>query len=147
MTQAARLYHDNGKAGQSGWESEGWREAAADYHANRTEPRVDQAEFARLEALMRDDVPILAAERMAYAHHFKGRAASSTVEALMYLLRRRGAAALQEKPVQQRLSQLSQQQLREVCGRLQKFKPEIARAWTTGEVDLVTALWDSHHGR
>ena len=55
----------------------------------------------------------------------RGRAADSTVEALMLGLRR-GPQALSQPGT----AQLSEQQLVEVITRLQKFKPEIAPAWT-----------------
>jgi len=46
------------------------------------------------------------------------RAAASTVEALMYSLRERGAAALSEKPTQRRLAELCTDQIRIVIERL-----------------------------
>jgi hypothetical protein len=67
----------------------------------------------------------------------KGRAAASTVEALMLGLRERGTAALSEAKVQRRLFELSDQQVIEVGNRLQKLKPEIARAWTAAEVQAL----------
>jgi len=63
----------------------------------------------------------------------KQRAAASTVEALMCGLRR-GAGELERSEVRFRLFQLDKPQLREVIGRLQKFKPEIDRAGTAEEV-------------
>jgi hypothetical protein len=62
------------------------------------------------------------------------RAAASTVEALMFGLRERGVAALQEIVVQQRLADLGDDQLIEVAGRLQRLKPEIARAWSDDDI-------------
>jgi hypothetical protein len=61
-------------------------------------------------------------------------AARCAIEALMLSLRERGLAALEEPAVRRRLAQLSEQQLFEVGDRLQRLKPEIARAWTAREV-------------
>jgi hypothetical protein len=58
----------------------------------------------------------------------------STVEALMLGLRERGVQALKVPAVKQRLSELSDDQIIEVGNRLQRLKPEIARAWTADEV-------------
>lgn len=71
----------------------------------------------------------------------QGRAAVSTVEALMFSLRERGAAAVQEPAVRFRLAQLSKWQLSEVGDRLQRLEPEIARAWTPDEVAILVDAW------
>jgi hypothetical protein len=65
----------------------------------------------------------------------KDRAAESTVEALMYSLRSGGA--LEEPGTKRRLFELSDSQVIEVGNRLQKLRPEIARAWTTNEVEIL----------
>ena len=64
-------------------------------------------------------------------------APQATVEALMYSLRERGAEALQERDTLRQLSDLSDQQVIEVGNRLQKLKPEIARAWSAAEVQVL----------
>ena len=64
-------------------------------------------------------------------------APQTTVEALMLGLRERGAKALSESVVQMRLSELSDDQVIEVGNRLQRLKPEIARAWTAAEVETL----------
>jgi len=69
-----------------------------------------------------------------------------TVEALMYSLRERGIKALEEQATKRRLSELSEEQLHEVCGRLQRFKPEIARAWRADEIAVLVDRWNSCHG-
>jgi hypothetical protein len=61
----------------------------------------------------------------------------TTIEALMLGLRERGVAALKEPDTQRRLAELSKGQLVEVATRLQKLKPEIARAWTDNEVKTL----------
>jgi hypothetical protein len=60
-----------------------------------------------------------------------------TVEALMWSLRERGTQALEELATKRRLSELSDRQVIEVGDRLQKLKPEIARAWSIEEVKLL----------
>ena len=74
-----------------------------------------------------------------------GRAASSTVEALVFSLRA-GGTALAFPHARRRLSELSEAQLHEVSARLQKFQPNIARAWTPIEVELLVAVWSDLHG-
>jgi hypothetical protein len=63
------------------------------------------------------------------------RAPSPVVEALMLGLRERGTKALAEQDVKRRLSELSDQQVVEVGNRLQRLKPEIARAWNAEEIE------------
>jgi hypothetical protein len=66
-----------------------------------------------------------------------GRAADLTVEALMFSLRECGVAALNEPDTQRRLVGLSKAQVVEVATRLQKLKPQIARAWTDSEIKTL----------
>ena len=73
-----------------------------------------------------------------------GRAAASTVEALMYSLRAAGGA-LACPHARRRLSELTEAQLHEVCARLQAFRPHVARAWTPVEVELLVAIWFDLH--
>ena len=65
--------------------------------------------------------------------------APTTVEALMYSLRR-GTDALSNPDTLVRLAELDDQQLREVMVRLQKLKPEIAREWTSKQVEILAAV-------
>jgi len=75
-----------------------------------------------------------------------GQAPQATVEALVYGLRD-GIDALPTKPERpRRLSELSADQLQEVCARLQNFKPTIARPWTADEVDALVSIWIKSHG-
>jgi hypothetical protein len=55
----------------------------------------------------------------------------------MYGLRERWVAALNEPAVQRRLLALSDQQVGDVCGRLQRLKLQIARAWGDEEVQTL----------
>jgi hypothetical protein len=73
------------------------------------------------------------------------RAAASTIEALMFSLRG-GGAALACPHARRRLSALTEAQLHEVSARLQKIDPNIARAWTPIEVELLVAVWSDLHG-
>jgi hypothetical protein len=66
-----------------------------------------------------------------------GRASISTVDALMYSLRERGAKALAEPDTIRRISELSDEQFREVVVRVQKFNPHIAPPWKPEEVEAL----------
>jgi hypothetical protein len=77
--------------------------------------------------------------------HFDGArrchgAPQMTVEALMFAMRS-GAKALGESSNLRRLKDLSEAQLHEVCARLQKFKANIARAWTQAEIEGLVTIW------
>jgi hypothetical protein len=69
-----------------------------------------------------------------------------TVEALMFSLRERGTKALEEANTKRRLSELSEEQLHEVCGRLQRLKPHIAPAWPPEQITILVDAWNSCHG-
>jgi hypothetical protein len=103
----------------------GWRDAAVDYHKDRsvrvsvTSYTADQ--LARLRELMADNVTL---ERAWHEiNHPADRAAASTVEALMLALRERGAAALAEPEYQKRLADMSTAQMRDVLARLMALRP------------------------
>jgi hypothetical protein len=72
------------------------------------------------------------------------RAAASSVEALTHSLQR-GVDELTRPDTQRRLSELSEEQLHAVCGRLQNFKPEISPAWTPEEVKALISIWGTIH--
>ena len=76
-------------------------------------------------------------------HTLRDRAVASTVEALMFELRG-GTRVLSETACTRRLSVLSEQQLHEVCARLQRLK--IARAWTPDEIATLVEKWNGCHG-
>jgi hypothetical protein len=71
----------------------------------------------------------------------RDRAASATVEALMFSLRERGTRALEEPDTRRRLSELSKEQLAEVGDRLQRLKPKIARAWNADEINTLVQTY------
>ena len=64
----------------------------------------------------------------------------------MFSLRERGTAALTESDARRRLGALSEGQLHEICARLQKLKPEIARPWANADVELLVEAWVTCHG-
>src|SRR5262245_15878308 len=99
----------------------------------------------RLRHLLDDNVSLDRAWHELNAERLHGRAAESTVEALVYQLRK-GGAELSEPNVRRRLFELSEQQLHEVSTRLQKFQPYIARAWTPSEVEVLVQLWSDVNG-
>jgi len=69
-----------------------------------------------------------------------------TVEALMWGLRSRGTKALEEAATKRRLSELSEQQLHQICGRLQRLKPHIAPAWPAEQIVTLVDAWNGCHG-
>jgi hypothetical protein len=107
------------------WSAPGWRDAAVNYHKDRGN-RVSVTpytadELARLRGLMAEDVTL---ERAWHeTNQPTGRAAASTVEALMLALRERGAAALAEPDCQRRLADTSTAQVREILARLMALRP------------------------
>ena len=72
-------------------------------------------------------------------------AASSTVDALMYSLRR-GASALALNHVQRRLAELNDEQMRSACAQLLNRDPNVARSWTPGEIEYFVLAWAACHG-
>jgi len=66
-------------------------------------------------------------------------AAQSTVEAMMFSLRR-GPDALADLNTLRRLAELDERQLLAAMVRLQKFRPEIAPAWTPEQVEVLAAV-------
>jgi hypothetical protein len=75
----------------------------------------------------------------------RNHAAASTIEALMYALRR-GVNELTKPDTQRRLSELSEDRLHAVCERLQNLKPEIAPAWAPEEIEALMNIWSAVHG-
>jgi hypothetical protein len=73
-------------------------------------------------------------------------AASTTIDALMYSLRR-GPDALANPSALHRLSVLNERQLIDVAARLQKFKSEIAPAWLPDQIEILAAVWRKLHER
>jgi hypothetical protein len=111
----------------------------ADRRANTK--RKPDAKLDRLRELLDDDD--ISIERVwAILNAPSGCAPPTTIEALMFSLRR-GVEELTKPDTLRRPSGLSQEQMLEVCGRLQNFKPNIATAWSPEEVDALAQLWSS----
>ena len=129
------------------WDAPSWREAAVAYHKDRNGRRlsveIEPKRLARQRRLLLSEVSL---ERAWHElNRGDGRAPQATVEALVYGLRD-GIDALPTKPERlRRLSELSADQLKEVCARLQNFKPTIARPWTADEVDALVSIWAKSH--
>jgi hypothetical protein len=129
------------------WAAPIWREAALEYHKHRGN-RASIAPYApehlaRLHRLLDDDISLDRAW-----HELHGRrsgAAASTVEALVFGLRE-GLAALPKNPDRLRwLSELSAEQLKAVCRRVQNFNPEIATPWSSNQVAALITKWRECH--
>jgi hypothetical protein len=102
-------------------------------------------EERRLQRLLAPETSLEEAWYLMNVAAHRGRAAASTVKALVYQLRR-GGAELSNPNARRRLSELSEQQLHEVSTRLQKFMPHIARAWIPAEIEILVGLWSELHG-
>jgi hypothetical protein len=127
----------------STWSSPNWSEAAAAYHKQRGDRpsgvSYTPEELARLRRLLD-----MSFERAWYQTNHQaaveGRAADSTVETLMFSLRERGVQALDEPDTRRRLAQLNDSQALEIATRLQRLKPEVARAWSPDQVEALVEL-------
>jgi hypothetical protein len=64
----------------------------------------------------------------------------TTIEALMLSLRR-GINELTQPSTLRRLSTLDEDQLEDVCLRVQVFLPRIASAWSADDADLLISAW------
>jgi hypothetical protein len=79
------------------------------------------------------------------------RAATSTVEALLYSCRQ-GPSALNRPDNVPRIAELDEQQLREVHERVQRFPTEIryegrtAKRWSSEQADTLLDKWNACHG-
>ena len=102
----------------------------------------ENAEILRARRLLDED--FLLERAWSEINEASGRAAASTVEALLYSLRAGGAALA--VLTRRRMAELSEIHLHEVSARLQTFQLKIARAWTPIEVELLVAIWSDVHG-
>ena len=94
----------------------------------------------RLRELMDDSVTLVRAwQEMGHPWRTEGRAAGSTVDALVFALRD-GIDALKDRSNQRRLGELDDKQMGEVAARVQKFMPHIAPAWTSADVKALISL-------
>jgi hypothetical protein len=115
------------------------READRKQRRRPKDPRVE-----RLRKLMADDISLERA--WGELNERPQRAAESGVAALMYSLRF-GVGALACPDALRRLSELSNVQLREIVVRVQKFKPYVAPAWLTEDVQVLLAARSKIHGQ
>jgi hypothetical protein len=136
-------------AAEDAWNGPSWKEAAEQYHRDRAGRPVivelDPERLKRLRDLLKDGTSF---SRAYYEINTRrdGGAPQPTLEALMFALRR-GGSALNESSNLRRLGELSEPQLHQVCARLQKFKPHIARAWTQAEIEALVVTWtELKHG-
>jgi hypothetical protein len=124
--------------GHDEWEREGWTRAAQNYREQRgSRPFLVEytpQELARLRALLDNSVSLERAYAEINARHFAGRAAESTVEALMLGLRERGTSALAEPATRQRLRQLNAGQIDELGDRLQRLS---SRPWSPEDIQQL----------
>jgi hypothetical protein len=116
------------------------RDADKEQRQRPLDPRI-----VRGRRLLADDVSLERAYGEIHAERLRGRTAEATVEALVYQLRK-GGAALSDPNARRRLAELSEQQMHEVSARLQKFMPHVARPWTPDEVEVFVELWSALHG-
>jgi hypothetical protein len=132
---------------RAAWDAASWQEAAAEYPNKNRQPaaRMEPKRLNCLQVIMGKDVSL---ERTSWELNDQRRrveAAAATVEALMFGLRD-GIDVLPTKSERlRRLSELSAEQLKEVCARLQNFKPTIARPWTADEVAALVTIWGASH--
>jgi hypothetical protein len=71
------------------------------------------------------------------------RCPEATLEALMFSLRLGIIDGLARTDAKERVSRLSEEQLRAVCDRLRNFKPQIAKAWTAEEIEALVIIWNN----
>jgi hypothetical protein len=122
------------------WEAPSWEAAAREYHEARqgSGGRPPQPPDPLLLALLDPAISLEQAQRRLLERH-RGGAAASTVEALVYSLRR-GVDVLAEPDTARRLAELSDDQLLAVGERLRRLKTEISRAWSGDEVAVLMQL-------
>jgi hypothetical protein len=135
---------DKGEGDADACPDESWMLAGEEYRIARgTRPVIAEIEpenLARLRDLLANEISLPRAYAEIATRHMKDRAADSAVEAAMFSLRERGVAALEEPDTRRRISELDDHQALETAGRLQRFRPEIARAWSADEVESLLQL-------
>jgi hypothetical protein len=122
------------------WEAPSWEAAAREYHEarQRSGGKPPQPPDPLLLALLDPAISLEQAQRRLLEGR-RGGAAASTVEALVYSLRR-GVDALAEPDTARRLAELSDDLLLAVGERLRRLQPEIARTWSGDEVAVLMQL-------
>jgi hypothetical protein len=128
------------------WDAPSWREAAAEYHRDRSgrvAVEIEPKRLARLRRLMADDISI---DRAWHELEADRTAPKATVDALMFSLRR-GINELTQPSTLRRLSMLDEYQLEDVCLRVQAFQQRIAPPWSAADVDLLISAWRKFRGQ
>jgi hypothetical protein len=97
----------------------------------------ESEEIVRARRLLDDGISLERAYAEINSNRLNGRAADSTVEALMFSLRGRGVRALAEPDTKRRLAELSDEQVIEVGARLRTLEPTIAKPWSVDEVSIL----------
>jgi tRNA A37 N6-isopentenylltransferase MiaA len=128
------------------WDAPGWQALAAEYHNknHQSAAKIEPERLQRLPRLMANDLSLEQAWSELNHQRRRGEAAATTVEALMFGLRR-GVGALKELATRPRLSELNKDQVCEVYRRVQQFKH--APAWTEADADSLLDVWNDHVGQ
>jgi hypothetical protein len=126
---------------RAAWNAPGWQAAAAEYlnKNHQSAANIEPEKLQSLRYLVDNDVSLERAWSELNDQRRRGEAAATTVEALVFSLRR-GIDALAEPDTARRLAELSDDQLLQVGERLRRLKPEIARAWSGDEVAVLMQL-------
>jgi hypothetical protein len=127
---------------QKAWNDPASRETSRESHVARAGQRavvqIEPERLTQLRRLMSDNVSLdRACHELNSARCLD--APQATVEALMFSLRE-GVAAFERRETLRRLSELSNEQVLEIATRVQRFKPEIAPAWTPEEVQALALI-------
>jgi hypothetical protein len=112
---------ESGTQGRDGWNDPGWAQAARDYHAARAGRlgvvEIGPERLARLRLLLSDNISL---DRVWHELNDPRTrpAPQTTVNALLYQLRKDGLAALENPTCRRRLADISDEQLHEVLAAL-----------------------------
>jgi hypothetical protein len=139
MMFAAGIIEEAAAQSMTPWDAPSWRDAAVEYHRDRPgrlAVEIELKRLARLGRLMADEISI---DRAWHQLEADRTAPKATVDALMFSLRR-GIKELTQPSTLRRLSTLDQGQVKDVCRRVQVFKPEIATPWSPEEAAAIEKI-------
>jgi hypothetical protein len=120
---------ESGTQGRDGWNDPGWAQAARDYHAARAGRlgvvEIEPERLARLRLLLSDNISL---DRVWHELNDPSTrpAPQTTVNALLYQLRKDGLAALENPNCRRRLADISDEQLHEVLAALIRARARYA---------------------
>lgn len=104
------------------------------------------AERSNLDILLDEEVSLEGAMAEIAGRFLRGNpAANSTVDALMYTLRK-GVGVLKRPDVRRRLACLDEAQMRACAKQLLHRNPEVAKSWAVAEAEAFVAAWMACHG-